>query len=123
MNIVVVGGGKVGATLIEQLSNEEHDITVVDVNQKVLTNISNRYDIVTVCGNGAAYPIQIQAGVEKADLIIATTSMDERNILCCMVAGQVGAKYTIARVRNPEYASHMQYLQDNLKLSMSINPE
>ena len=123
MNIVVVGGGKVGSTLVEQLSNEEHDITVVDVNQKVLTNISNRYDIVTLCGNGAAYPVQIQAGVEKADLIIATTSMDERNILCCMVAGQVGAKYTIARVRNPEYASHMQYLQDNLKLSMSINPE
>ena len=56
MNIVVVGGGKVGSTLVEQLSNEEHDITVVDVNQKVLTNISNRYDIVTVCGNGAAYP-------------------------------------------------------------------
>lgn len=123
MNIVVIGGGKVGSTLIEQLTNENHDITVIDKNNKVLTNLTNRYDIAGVLGNGAAYGVQKQAAVEKTDLVIATTSSDELNLLCCMVANQIGTKHTIARIRNPEYASQMQYLQDNLKLSMYINPE
>ena len=123
MNIVVIGGGKVGATLIEQLTDEDHDITVIDANSKVLTDLTNRYDIAGVCGNGAAYPSQKQASVEKADLVIATTPTDELNILCCMVANQLGAKHTIARIRNPEYAPQMEYLQERMGLSMYINPE
>ncbi|MBQ6540046.1 MAG: Trk system potassium transporter TrkA, partial [Oscillospiraceae bacterium] len=84
---------------------------------------TDKYDVTGLCGNGAAYAVQKQAGVDKCDLLIATTSSDERNILCCMVANQLGAKHTIARVRNPEYASYMMYLKDSLKLSMYINPE
>ena len=116
MNIVVIGGGKVGSTLIEQLTAEDHDITVIDTNSKVLTDLTNRYDIAGVCGNGAAYPSQKQASVEKADLVIATTPTDELNILCCMVANQLGAKHTIARIRNPEYAPQMEYLQERMGL-------
>ncbi len=123
MNIVIIGGGKVGTTLIEQLSNESHDITVVDINSKVVGNLCNRYDIAGVCGNGAGYTAQKQAGVDKADLVIATAASDELNILCCMVANQLGARHTIARIRNPEYSDQMEKMQGHLGLSMYINPE
>jgi len=123
VRIVIVGDGKVGSTLVANLAGENHDIIVIDTDPHALTSTTDRYDVVGICGNGAAYAVQKQAGVDKCDLLIATTSSDERNILCCMVANQLGAGNTIARVRNPEYASHMKYLKDNLKLSMYINPE
>jgi trk system potassium uptake protein TrkA len=123
VRIVIVGDGKVGNTLVEQLSQENHDILVIDNDQHALNLSTDKYDVAGLCGNGAAYTVQKQAGVDKSDLLIATTSSDERNILCCLVANQLGAKHTIARVRNPDYASQMKYLQDNLKLSMYINPE
>ena len=123
MRIVIVGDGKVGSTLVEHLSQEDHDIIVIDNDPHALASSTDKYDVAGICGNGAAYAVQKQAGVDKCDLLIATTSSDERNILCCMVANQLGAGNTIARVRNPDYASHMKYLKDNLKLSMYINPE
>ena len=91
MRIVIVGDGKVGSTLVEHLSQEDHDIIVIDNDPHALASSTDKYDVAGICGNGAAYAVQKQAGVDKCDLLIATTSSDERNILCCMVANQLGA--------------------------------
>lgn len=123
MRITVVGDGKVGRTLAEQLSRENHDVVVIDRDQQVIDQTMNMLDIMGVCGNGASYQVQKEAGVEKADLLIASTDSDEVNILCCMVAKKLGAKHTIARVRNPEYTDQLMAMQEELGLSMHINPE
>ena len=99
MNIIVVGCGKVGSTLAGQLCKEGHDISVIDINDNVVEEFSNSYDAMGVCGNGASYLIQKNAGVASADLVVAVTSSDETNLLACFVAKNLGAKYTIARVR------------------------
>ena len=102
MNIVIVGDGKVGAALTQQLSKEGHDITVIDNNAEVLTNSMELYDIMAVQGNGASLTVQKEANVGSSDLVIAATSADEINLLCCILAKKLGAPHTIARVRNPE---------------------
>ena len=123
MRIVIVGTGKVGTTLAEQLSNEDHDIIVVDKNQNTVDSLINTLDIMGVCGNGASYHVLLEAEVQKADLLIACTSQDEINLLCCLVGKKLGAQNTIARVRNPEYSDQLVFMRDELGLSMSINPE
>ncbi|MBS6366380.1 MAG: Trk system potassium transporter TrkA [Clostridiales bacterium] len=123
MKIVIVGDGKVGATLAEQLSLEGHDITIIDNNADRRHSSSDILDIMSVTGNGATFSTQIEAGVDKADLLIAATSSDEVNMMCCLVAKKAGAKHTIARVRNPEYAEELNLFRDDLGLSMTVNPE
>lgn len=123
MKVVVVGDGKVGYALTEQLSREGHDVVVIDNNAAALTDAINSLDVMGVVGNGATYSAQKEAGVDQADLLIAATSTDEVNLLCCMVAKKIGARHTIARVRNPEYAEQLQIMKDDLGLSMTINPE
>jgi len=123
VKIVVVGDGKVGYTLTEQLSKEGHDLVVIDQNINALNNSANTLDVMAVQGNGASYSVQVQAGVPEADLLIAAASADEINILCCMVAKKLGVKHTIARVRNPEYAEQLVVMKEELGLSMSVNPE
>ena len=123
MKVVIVGDGKVGSTIAKQLSGEGHDIIVIDNNTTVLNNASNTMDIMSVEGNGASMSVQKRAGVPGADLLIAATSADEVNMLSCLVGKKVGAKNTIARVRNPEYYEQIRELKDELGLSMSVNPE
>lgn len=123
MKIVVVGNGKVGNTLAGQLSLEGHDIVVIDKNINALKKSESDLDVIFIEGNGVSYPVQKDAGVDTADLLIAATSADEVNILCCLVAKKLGAKNTIARIRNPEYSDQLYYLEKDLGLSMSINPE
>ncbi len=123
MNIVIIGAGKVGKTLTEHLSNENHDIIIIDKNPTVINDIVNQYDVRGFCGNGASYETQINAGIIGSDLIIASTSSDEVNILCCLVAKKIGIKKTIARVRNPEYAKQVILMRDELGISMTFNPE
>lgn len=123
MRILIIGDGKVGSTLIERLSKEDHDIVVIDTNPKVIENAVNSYDVMGVVGNGASYTILKEAEAEKADMIIASTNSDELNILSCLVAKKIGARHTIARVRNPEYSKQLQFLKYELGLSMVINPE
>ena len=89
LNIIIVGCGKVGSTLIEQLSKEGHDITIIDKNAQKVQEIANLYDIMGVVGNGASYSVQMEGGIENADLIIAVTNSDELNLLCCTIAKQV----------------------------------
>lgn len=123
MNIVIVGDGKVGATLVEYLSLENHNVVVIDRDQKVVEQMVNNFDVMGICGNGASYDIQVEAGVSNADVFIAATSSDELNILSCLVAKKIGAEHTIARVRNPEYLKQLPFFKDELGLSMVINPE
>ena len=123
MKIVIVGVGKIGRKLAEQLCKENHDITVIDQQSDRLEETSEELDILCVEGNGATAATQLEAGVDTADLMIACTSEDELNLLCCLVAKKLGAKHTIARVRTPEYDSELSLIWDDLGLSLSVNPE
>ena len=105
LKIIIVGCGKVGTTLVEQLSKEGHDIIIIDKNAKKVQEIANIYDIMGIVGNGASYSVQMDAGIEDTDLIISVTESDELNLLCCTVAKQVGDCAAIARVRTPDYST------------------
>lgn len=122
MRIVIVGAGKVGIALTRHLAVENR-VTVIDQNPHLVENIINIYDVMGVCGNGASYDVQKEAEVEHADLLIATTSSDEINILTCLVAKKLGVQHTIARVRNPEYGRQLRFMRSELGLSMAVNPE
>ena len=123
LNIIIVGCGKVGRALVEQLSKEGHYITIIDKNPEKIQSLTNLYDIMGIVGNGASYSVQMEAGIEDADLIISVTDSDELNLLCCTVAKQVGDCSAIARVRMPDYSKEVSYLRDKLGLAMIINPE
>lgn len=123
MNIIVVGCGKVGMTLVEQLSSENHDITVIDKESERVDIATNTYDVMGLVGDGTSYTMQLEAGVEQADLLIAVTGSDELNLLCCLFAKKAGNCRTIARVRNPLYNKDIHYIKEELGLSMVINPE
>lgn len=123
MRIVIVGAGKAGEALIENLSKEDHDIVVIDQNSNLVEKLVDSYDIIGTVGNGAAYDVQMNAGVKGADMIIAVTNADEVNILCCILAKRLGVEYTIARVRNPEYSTQMEFMRDEIGINMIINPE
>lgn len=123
MKIIIVGGGKVGATLAEHLAREEHDVTIIDRRAEALRQASERLDVMTVEGNGATLAVQMDAGVDTADLLIAVTSTDELNLLACLIAKKAGARHTIARVRNPEYSLDLNFVKEELGLSLTVNPE
>ena len=123
LKIIIVGCGKVGRTLLAQLTKEGHDITIIDKHPQKVQEIASFYDIMGLAGNGASYTVQMEAGIAKADLIIAVTNSDELNLLCCTVAKQVGNCAAIARVRTPDYSSEAGYLREKLGLAMIINPE
>lgn len=123
MKVVIIGAGKVGSSLSYSLSGEGHDVTVVDNNSSALQRIQDSQDVMCVEGDGANAQIQIEANINKAGLLIATTPYDELNILCCLLAKRLGAQRTISRVRNPVYFKQMHLIRDDLKLSLVINPE
>ncbi len=123
MKIVIVGNGKIGSTLAEQLSREGHEITSIDNDPSALQRTAQELDILCVEGNGAVYETQIEAGADSADILIAATMYDELNLLCCLIAKKAGAQHTIARVRNPEYSKELSMISDDLGLSLSVNPE
>ncbi len=123
MRIIIVGCGKVGTTITEQLSMEGHDIAVIDVNSGVIHDITNNFDVMGVVGNGASYSVQKEAGIDDTDLLIAVTDSDELNLLCCLIAKKAGNCNTIARVRNPLYNNEINFIKEELGLSMTINPE
>lgn len=123
MDIVIGGGGKVGELLCQELTQEGNDITLVEVNQRKLQRLANKMDITGVVGNCADYDIQKEADIENCDIFISVTSGDEINIIASIIAKKIGAKHTIARVRNPEYASHLDFIREGLGVTMMINPE
>lgn len=124
MNIIVVGCGKVGHKIAEQLNCEnDHNITVVDLDSETLSDIVNQYDILGVAGNGASIETLNEAGIQNADLLIAVTGSDELNLITCLIAKKAGNCQTIARVRNPEYSKEINLFKEDLGLAMIINPE
>ncbi|RKM61470.1 Trk system potassium transporter TrkA [Butyrivibrio sp. CB08] len=123
MRIIVVGCGNVGLTLAEQLSKEGHNITVIEEKSSVVQSAVNNLDVMGIVGNGASYSIMMDAGIDKADLMIAVTDSDELNLLCCLIAKKAGNCHTIARVRNPVYKKEINFIKEELGLSMVINPE
>lgn len=123
MNIVIAGLGKFGKELTSYLSKENHNIIVIDNKANIVADTVNQFDVKGISGNAASYNILKDASVSKADLFIATTSTDELNILCCLVAKHIGVKQTIARVRNPEYASQLQLMSNEIGISMTLNPD
>ena len=123
MNIVIAGGGKIGETLCQELSMEDIDIVLLEKNQNRLERIINKTDITGLTGDAADYDNLVEAGVQNCDLFIAVTPEDETNIISSVIAKKLGTTHTIARVRNPKYANHMEFVRDSLGISMVINPE
>ena len=123
MKIIIVGVGKVGFAIAEQMASEGHDITLVDNNTAVLSRADGSLDVMCTLGNGASVSVLLQAGARDADLVIAVSEDDEVNLVCCLMAKKLGAKHTIARVRNPEYFRDAGILRREVGLNMIINPE
>lgn len=123
MKIVIIGDGKVGYKLAEHLSVDNYDVVLIDNNEEKLKEAINNLDVNCFAGDGVSVEVQAEAGVPEADLVIACASTDELNMLSCLVAKRLGAKHTIARVRNPLYYHQIDMLKEDLHLSMVINPE
>ena len=123
MKIVIIGDGKVGYKLAKQLSVENYDVVMIDSNEKKLKYAVDCLDIACVTGDAADAEVQREADVPHADLVIACTSADECNMLSCLIARRLGARHTIARVRNPIYFKQIGLLKEDLHLSMAVNPE
>jgi len=123
VKIIIVGSGKVGFTLAENLTNENHDVTIIDTQDAPLQKASEMLDVLTIKGNGASISILKNAGVERADALIAVTGRDELNMVCCFTAKKLGANYTVARIRDYEYAIEINQLKSELEIDLAINPE
>lgn len=123
MKIIIVGGGKVGEVLCRDLDTEGNDVILIEEQEDVLTSIVNVADITGLIGNGASYDILMEAGVAACDVFIAVTERDEINIVSSIIAKKMGAAYTIARVRNPEYALHADFMSQSLGINAMVNPE
>ncbi len=123
MKIVVIGNGALGDTLIDCICKEGHSVTVIDEDSNEVNAVVNKYDVLGVCGNGASVEIQKSADVENSDVVISVTQGDELNLLCCMIAKNLGAKHAIARVRDPRYLNQQSFMCNSLGIDMIVNPE
>lgn len=123
MNLVIVGVGRVGETLISNFITENHDIVIIDVDSDNVQKLVNKYDVNGITGSGLERDVLISAGIERADFVIACTMQDEKNILCCALAKKLGAKYTIARVRDPELFNEVNNMKAVFGLDFFFNPE
>jgi len=123
MKIIVVGGGKVGTALCRSLVAENHDVILIEQDEAVLNQITKRYDIIGIAGNGANFKILEQADVSHCDIFISMTEHDEVNMVSAVLAKRMGAKETVVRVRNPEYSNPYFKEKNILGFSLVVNPE
>lgn len=123
MNIVILGAGRIGVSLTKELLNEDHDVTIIDVDASRLEYVANKYDVKGLVGKGVSRETLLDAGTNNADFFIACTSQDEINIICCVLAKKLGAKKTVARVRDPEYFKEMKIIKDDFLIDLAFNPE
>ena len=117
MKIILVGSGKVGTALARQLSEEGHNVTVVDTNKARVEHLIETYDVLGIVGNGSSITTLSEAGIEDADVFIAVTGSDELNLLCCMFAKKAGHCHAIARVRNPSYSHELDFIKKQIGIS------
>ena len=123
MKIIIAGCGKVGTVLVSALTQEGHDIVVIDNDAEAISTITNTHDIMSVCGDVTDCETLSEAGVDSARLFVSITNSDEVNMLSCLIARRMGARHTIARVRKPEYSDHsLDFLRRQLELSVTVNP-
>ena len=123
MKVIVIGNGSVGDALVGAICSEGHNVTVVDEEHSVVNSVVNKYDVFGVTGNGASIDVQKEAGVADCDVVIAVSPGDELNLLCCMIAKQLGAKHAIARVRDPRYLNQVGFMSKQMGIDMIVNPE
>ena len=124
MNILIVGCGKIGITILADMVKEGHNVTVMDINPQVLTELTDIYDVMSICGSASSCEILKEAGIENIDVFVAATGSDETNMLSCFLAKRMGAKHTIARVRNPEHSDRsLKFMKQQLDISIILNPE
>ncbi len=123
MKIIIVGCGKVGYAIASQMALEKHDVVMVDGSAAALHKADSSLDIMCIEGNGASISVLKSAGAATADLVIAVTNGDETNLVCCLIAKKLGAKHTIARVRNTDYRRDADMLKQEIGLDMVINPD
>ena len=123
MNIIIVGCGKVGTCILSSLLEEGHEIVAVDSSPNVIGEIANTFDCMCVCGSGTDCDVLEEAGVDRAELLVAATGSDELNMLTCYLAKGMGVSNTVARIRNPEYNHrNLEFLRQQLDISLVINP-
>ncbi|MCC8073383.1 MAG: Trk system potassium transporter TrkA [Clostridiales bacterium] len=123
MDIIIIGAGKLGTGLASELTDEGHNVTVIDTNNLKLQHLVEKYDVQGICGSGTQIESLQEAKVKNCDLVVSATKSDEINILACLIAKKLGAKNTIARVRNPEYGTQFDFMRDDLGISMLVNPD
>lgn len=123
MKIIIIGDGKVGYSLAEHLALEDHDVTIIDKDPEALRKANENLDVMCIRGNGVSTSIMMEAGIKTADVLIAATSSDEMNMVCALTGKKLGAKHTVARIRDPEYANELTVLKAELGLDLVINPE
>ncbi len=123
MKIIIIGCGKVGFALAEGLTQENHDVTIIDSSAERLQDATEELDVMAVIGNGSSINTLLEAGAADTDIIIAVTGSDELNLLCCLIAKKQWDCHTIARVRNPIYNKEIDLIKESLGISMIINPE
>lgn len=122
MDIIIVGGGKVGSALAEELCSD-NNVTVIEKNEVRITAMVNDFDIMGIAGNCLQTSVLAEANVQKCNIFIAVTGLDEVNILSCLIAKKMGARHCIARVRSPEFDKQLVFMRDELGISMMINPD
>ena len=123
MRIIIVGAGKVGYTIAEHLTAEEHDVIVIDKDESVIERCTDSLDVLCIRGNGANAKVLLEAGADKANILIASTASDESNMLACLISKRLGVQYTICRIRDPEFNESQMLLQNELGIDVAINPE
>ena len=123
MKILIIGCGKAGTVLTRTLCQEGHDITVMDIDSEVVTSVIDNFDAQAIEGNGLIVKDLQEAGIQQTHVVIAMTDADETNIMCCMIARKLGARHSIARVRNPMFAEQLVFMREELDISLMVNPE
>lgn len=123
MKALVVGAGKLGYRLAASLIDENYEVTVVDNNEDVIENISNSLDVLSICANALDFGVLEELDISTYDYVVATTTNDEANVILCTVSKKLGAKYAIARVRDPEYIKRLDFLSKELQIDKIINPD
>ena len=123
VKVIIVGGGKVGELLCADFSNTFDEVTIIDTNERRVEKLVETYDISGLIGNGANSDILLEADAANADMFISVTTSDEINMIACIAAKQIGAKYTIARIRNPEYSKTKEFIKQSLGIDLMVNPE
>ncbi|MDU5806633.1 MAG: Trk system potassium transporter TrkA [Peptoniphilus harei] len=123
MKALVVGAGKLGYRLAASLLDEDYEVTVVDNNEDVIENISNSLDVFSICANALDFGVLEELDISNYDYVVATTTNDEANVILCTISKKLGAKYAIARVRDPEYRKHLDFISEELEIDKIINPD